>query len=50
MLGGAGAAIAIGWLRPAPWLLALLLVAVLSVLWSFAVNRFLHADAWAPGS
>ena len=45
-LGGAIAALAIGWLRPAPWLLALLVVAILAVLWSFAVNRFLHADAW----
>jgi low temperature requirement protein LtrA len=40
------AAILIGWARPAPWLLALLLVAVLSVLWAFAVLRFLSVDAW----
>jgi low temperature requirement protein LtrA len=45
-LTGAAAALALGWLRPAPWLLALLLVAILTVLWLFAVNRFLHADAW----
>ncbi len=44
--GGAATAIAVGWLRPAPWLLALLLVAVLSVLWFFAVSRFLRSDAW----
>lgn len=50
MLAGAGAALAIGWLRPAPWLLALLLVAVLSVLWFFAVKRFLRADAWGEES
>jgi hypothetical protein len=43
---GAVAALGIGWLRPAPWLLALLLVADLSVLWAFAVLRFLSADAW----
>jgi low temperature requirement protein LtrA len=43
---GAVAALVIGWARPAPWLLALLLVAVLSVLWAFAVLRFLSADAW----
>jgi low temperature requirement protein LtrA len=43
---GAVAALAVGWVRPAPWLLALLLVAVLSAVWSFAVSRFLRADAW----
>jgi low temperature requirement protein LtrA len=43
---GAGAALVAGWTRPAPWLLALLLVAILSVLWVFAVRRFLRADAW----
>jgi low temperature requirement protein LtrA len=46
MVGGAGAALVVGWVRPVPWLLALLLVAILSVLWFFAVNRFLRADAW----
>jgi low temperature requirement protein LtrA len=46
MAGGAVAALVIGWLRPAPWLLALLLVAILSVLWFFVVIRFLRADAW----
>jgi low temperature requirement protein LtrA len=43
---GAAVALAVGWLDPAPWLLALLLVVVRSVLWSFAVLRFLGADAW----
>jgi low temperature requirement protein LtrA len=43
---GAVAALIIGWVRPAPWLLAVLLIAVLSVLWAFAVLRFLSADAW----
>jgi low temperature requirement protein LtrA len=47
---GAGAALVIGWARPAPWLLAVLLVAVLSVLWAFAVLRFLSADAWGEAS
>jgi low temperature requirement protein LtrA len=46
LAGGAAAALVVGWLRPAPWLLALLLVAVLSVVWGFAVSRFLRADAW----
>jgi low temperature requirement protein LtrA len=44
--GGAATALLVGWLRPAPWLLALLLVAILSAIWSFAVSRFLRADAW----
>jgi low temperature requirement protein LtrA len=46
---GAVAALAIGWLHPAPWLLALLLVAVLGVIWAFAVFRFLRVDAWPGG-
>jgi len=44
--GGAAAALVVGWTRPAPWLLALLLVAILSGVWTFAVSRFLRADAW----
>jgi low temperature requirement protein LtrA len=44
--GGAAAALIVGWIRPAPWLLALLLVAILSTVWFFAVSRFLRADAW----
>jgi low temperature requirement protein LtrA len=43
---GAIAALIIGWIRPTPWLLALLLVVVLSALWAFAVQRFLSAEAW----
>jgi low temperature requirement protein LtrA len=46
MVAGAGAALVVGWARPAPWLLAMLLVAILSMLWCFAVSRFLRADAW----
>ena len=46
LLVGAAAAIVVGWARPAPWLLALLLVAILSALWFFAVSRFLRAGAW----
>lgn len=46
LVGGSGAALAVGWARPAPWLLALLFVAILVVLWCFAVSRFLRADAW----
>jgi low temperature requirement protein LtrA len=46
LCAGAAAALIVGWLRPAPWLLALLLVAILSTIWFFAVSRFLRADAW----
>jgi low temperature requirement protein LtrA len=46
LFAGAAAALLVAWLRPAPWLLALLLVAVLSAVWIFAVSRFLRADAW----
>ncbi|GAB3060674.1 hypothetical protein GCM10027053_23540 [Intrasporangium mesophilum] len=46
MWAGAAAALLVGWARPAPWLLALLLVAILCVLWVFAVRRFLSANAW----
>ena len=46
MIAGAAAALVVGWARPAPWLLALLLVVILSMIWCFAVSRFLRADAW----
>jgi len=46
LAAGAGAALVAGWVRPAPWLLALLLVCVLGVLWFFAVSRFLSAGEW----
>jgi membrane protein implicated in regulation of membrane protease activity len=46
MAGAALAALVVGWARPVPWLLALLLFGILSVLWIFAVSRFLQADAW----
>lgn len=46
MAAGAAAAIIVGLARPAPWLLVGLLVAILSVLWFFAVFRFLGVDAW----
>jgi low temperature requirement protein LtrA len=46
MAVGAVAAAIVGWARPAPWLLALLLVGILTVLWAVAVRDFLLADAW----
>jgi low temperature requirement protein LtrA len=44
---GAAAAVLAGALAPAPWLLALLLVAVLSGVWFFAVAWLIRAGAWA---
>jgi hypothetical protein len=32
---------------PAPWLFVLLLVAILSAIWFFAVSCFLRVDAWS---
>ena len=39
-----GGALAVGALRPTPWLLALLLVVLLSAVWWFAVDRLLRMD------
>ena len=36
----------VGWARPALWLLALLLVVILSALWAVAVRGFLLVGAW----
>jgi low temperature requirement protein LtrA len=46
---GAIATLVAGWVRPAPWLLAVLVVAILTVIWLFAVSRFLLADEWGGG-
>jgi len=43
---GAAVAYLAGWLAPAPWLLAGLLVAVLTVLWFFVVARMIRAGVW----
>ena len=43
---GAAVAYLAGWLAPAPWLLAALLVAVLTVLWFFVVARMIRAGVW----
>ena len=42
----AAAALVVGWARPAPWLLALLMVAILAALWLFTVARFMTTDEW----
>jgi low temperature requirement protein LtrA len=41
---GAAAAMIVGWARPAPWLLGLLLIIILGVLWLFSVGRFMTSD------
>ena len=51
---GAAIALLAGWLAPAPWILAALLVAILTALWFFVVARMIRAGAWgeqpaAPG-
>ena len=44
MIAAAVVALLIGWLRPAPWLLALSLVGLLPAVWLFAVARWLRLD------
>jgi low temperature requirement protein LtrA len=48
MLLGGVAALAIGWARPAPWLLATLLDLVLIAIWSFAFARSLRTTKAVP--
>jgi low temperature requirement protein LtrA len=50
MAAGAVAGVVVGWARPAPWLMALLLVVILTALWAFVVRGFLLADAWGEES
>jgi hypothetical protein len=50
MGAGAVAAVVVGWARPAPWLLAALLVVILSALWAVAVRGFLLVGAWGDES
>jgi low temperature requirement protein LtrA len=45
-VAGAVASVIIGWTRPAPWLLALLLVLVLGLVWAVAVRGFALAGMW----
>jgi low temperature requirement protein LtrA len=47
MAGGAVVSIAVGAVRPAPWLLALLLVLVLGLVWAVGVRGFLLTGAWS---
>lgn len=48
LLLGAAAALAIGWARPAPWLLATLLDLILIAIWSFAFARTLRTRRDVP--
>jgi hypothetical protein len=47
MVAGAVVALVVGWLAPAPWVLALLLALILTVLWLVVVGLFLRANAWS---
>jgi low temperature requirement protein LtrA len=50
MCGAAIVALLVGWLQPAPLLLALVMAAILGVVWVIAVIRVLQSGAWpAPG-
>ena len=44
MVGASIAALVVAWLQPAPWLLALALVAILVGVWLFAVDRMLRLE------
>ena len=46
LLAGAALAVLAGVLDPAPWLLALLMVAILTGLWFVAIVRLIRAGAW----
>ena len=46
MVAAAGAALLVGWWRPAAWLLALLLTAILAAVWLFAVVRLFTTGTW----
>ncbi len=47
-VAGAAASVIIGLTRPAPWLLALLLLVVLGLVWAVAVRGFAVAGTWGP--
>ncbi len=46
MGAAAGAALLVAWWRPAAWLLALLLAAILAAVWLFAVARLFRTGTW----
>ncbi len=46
MVAAAGVALLVGWWRPTPWLLTLLLAAILAAIWLFAVVRLFKTGTW----
>ena len=46
LAGGAAIALLAGWAAPAPWILAGLMVAILTALWLFVVARMIRAGVW----
>jgi low temperature requirement protein LtrA len=50
LLGGAAAAVLVGFMRPAPWLLVAALGAIQTVLWLLIVRWFIRAHAWPPAT
>lgn len=46
MAAGAAVSLVVGWIAPAPWLLALLLVVVLGLVWAVGVRGFVLSGAW----
>lgn len=46
LAAGAVVSMLVGWLAPAPWLLALPLVVVLGLVWAVGVRGFVLAGAW----
>ncbi|MEX2547948.1 MAG: low temperature requirement protein A [Chloroflexota bacterium] len=49
MAAAALGALAVGLVRPAPWILVVALGAIQTVLWFLAVKWFIRARAWPPG-
>jgi low temperature requirement protein LtrA len=44
IVAAAAAALVVGWLRPAPWLLVISIVVILTAVWWLAVDRWLRMD------
>ena len=48
--GGALAALIAGLLAPTPWILAALLIAILTAVWLFVVGRMIRAGVWGEAA
>ena len=44
IVAAAAASLVVGWMRPAPWLLVVIIVGILSAVWWLAVDRWLRLD------